>query len=390
MPSTETLTPPSGRDRAAAHRIGVYDRGVDGPTIVVSAGLHGNEPSGVRAFERVLNKLETYSVPFRGRLVGIAGNLPALERGQRFIDEDLNRVWQRARIAHYATLPWDDRPVEAQQQAEILEVLGEELQRATLIHLLDLHTSSAAGKPFVCIGDTLRNRNFATKFPVPVILGLEEQVDGALLEYVNNLGHVTVGVEAGQHDDPASIDFHEAFVSLALVSAGCVKASEFPGHDEMSARLRAAGAQLPRVLEVRHRHPVAPEDHFRMRPGYENFQPVRAGDTVAESRAGDIHAPETGRVLLPLYQGQGDDGYFLVREFARFWLAVSSLLRHLRCGRLAPWLPGVHIDAADANTLVVDPGVARWFTVEIFHLLGYRKRRTSGNQLHFSRRVEPA
>ena len=40
------------------------------------------------------------------------------------------------------------------------------------------------------------------------------------------------------------------------------------------------------------------------------------------------------------------------------------------------------------DTLIVDRHVARWFTVEIFHLLGYRKERSRGDQLLFSRRVE--
>jgi len=394
MASPETIPPapaPPARRLIADRHLGTYGRGVAGPTIVVVAALHGNEPSGVTAFERVLARLQKSDPPFRGRLVGLAGNLPALERGERFIQEDLNRIWQPRRVARYAATAWNERSVEARQQAELLEQLERELARAQgTVHFLDLHTSSAEGKPFVCIGDTLRNRDFATRFPVPVILGLEEQVDGALLEYINNQGHVTVGVEAGQHDDPASVDFHEAFLSLALVSAGCMKADELPRHGEMRARLRAAGAALPRVLEVRHRHAVGPADGFRMLPGYENFHRVRAGEALAEDEGGDIHAPETGRILLPLYQGQGDDGYFLVREFARSWLAVSALLRHLRVGRLAPWFPGVHVHASDANTLVVDRRVARWFTVQIFHLLGYRKKRDGGEHLLFSRRVEPA
>jgi len=390
MPPTETIEPPP-RTVAAQRHLGTYDRGVGGPTIVVVAGLHGNEPSGVVAFRRVLERLQKRDTPFRGHLVGLAGNLPALERGERFIDEDLNRIWQPLRVERYAALPWDERSVEAKQQAELLDRLERELALAQgTVYFLDLHTSSAEGKPFVCIGDTLRNRDFATRFPVPVILGLEEQVDGALLEYINNMGHVTVGVEAGQHDDPASVDFHEAFLSLALVSAGCTETSELPRYEEMRARLRAAGAMLPRVLEVRYRHPVSPEDHFRMRPGYENFHRIHAGEALADDARGDVHAPETGRILLPLYQGQGDDGYFVVREFARFWLAVSALLRHVRLGRLAPWLPGVHVHAEDANTLVVDRRIARWFTVQVFHLLGYRKKREGGDHLLFSRRVEPA
>ncbi len=392
MPSTETLAPPPPSAAAATDRqLGAYDRGVAGPTIVVVAALHGNEPSGVLAFQRVLERLRRRDAPFRGRLVGFAGNLAALERGERFVDEDLNRIWQPSRIERYAATPWNERSVEAREQAQLLEQLDEELDLAHgTVHFLDLHTSSAVGKPFVCIGDTLRNRDFATRFPVPVILGLEEQVDGALLEYINNRGHVTVGVEAGQHDDPASVDFHEAFLSLALVSAGCMQTSELPRYVQMRERLCAAGAALPRVLEVRYRHPVRPADQFRMRPGYENFHRIHVGEALAQDGSGDVHAPETGRILLPLYQGKGDDGYFLVREFARSWLAVSALLRRLRLGRLAPWFPGVHVHSDDHNTLVVDRRVARWFAVQIFHLLGYRKKRDGGDHLLFSRRVEPA
>mgnify|MGYP000107882312 CR=1 FL=1 len=68
------------------------------------------------------------------------------------------------------------------------------------IHFVDLHTSSAPGPPFLTVGDTLRNRRFSRGFPLPLLLGLEEQVDGSLLEYLNNHGFVTLGVEAGEHE----------------------------------------------------------------------------------------------------------------------------------------------------------------------------------------------
>jgi succinylglutamate desuccinylase len=379
----------SSLPEAPDHGLGAYDRGNPGPTLVVVAGLHGNEPSGIVAYRRVLDSLQAAEPGFRGRLVGLAGNLEALQIGQRFLDEDLNRIWQhdRVRMIQQNDDRWQTR--EAREQRELLAQLETEISQAGgPVHFLDLHTSSAQGKPFVCIGDTLRNRRFATGFHVPVILGLEEQVDGALLEYVNNKGHITVGVEAGQHHDERSIDLHEAFLRLALVNAGCIDDGSLPDQDQMRARLEEASRGLPPVLEVRYRHPVAAVDEFRMNPGYENFDPVKRDEVIAADARGGVHAPETGRVLLPLYQGQGDDGFFLVREFARFWLAVSALLRHLRLGAIVPWLPGVHTHPDHADTLIVDRHVARWFTVEIFHLLGYRKERSKGHQLLFSRRVE--
>ena len=91
-------------------------------------------------------------------------------------------------------------------------------------------------------------------------------------------------------------------------------------------------------------------------------------------------------MLLPLYQGQGDDGFFLCRDVSPFWLRVARALRHAKLDRIVHWLPGVSRATDDPNTLVVNPKIARWFVVEIFHLLGFRRRRTIGGRLTFQRR----
>ena len=59
------------------------------------------------------------------------------------------------------------------------------------------------------MSDTLRNRRLARALPVPVILGLEENVDGTLLEYATERGHTVIVVESGRHDDPAAVELHE-------------------------------------------------------------------------------------------------------------------------------------------------------------------------------------
>lgn len=392
MSSSSTDAGPSAQRQPAApdpvteRLLGSHAGTLPGPTLVAIGALHGNEPSGVVALRRVLAWLHREAPPFRGRFLALVGNLEALAAGVRFLDEDLNRIFlpERVRIARSGDGPGSR---EARQQRKLLEALHAILDAERVV-FLDLHTSSAHGKPFVCIGDTLRNRRFAMRFPVPVILGLEEQIDGALLEYVNNLGHVTVGVEAGQHDRPESVDYHEAFVMLALAAAGCVDDADLPDPDGHRRLLTRAVDDLPPVLEVRYRHPVTPGDRFRMRQGYANFSPVRAAQVVARDVHGPICAPEDGRILLPLYQGLGSDGFFLVREVRPFWLRVSALLRRLRADRIVHWLPGVRRARREPRTLRVNPRVARWLTVEIFHLLGFRKRRSRDGELTFSRRVE--
>ncbi|NIP82429.1 MAG: aspartoacylase, partial [Gemmatimonadetes bacterium] len=81
---------------------------------------------------------------------------------------------------------------------------------------------------------------------------------------------------------------------------------------------------------------------FIMDPGYTSFQQVEAGQRLGHWGDGrPVVAPEGGRLLMPLYQEQGDDGFFLTRDVRRFWLAVSTLLRRIGVDRIAPLLPGV-------------------------------------------------
>lgn len=368
--------------------IGLW-RGIDaGPTLVCAGSMHGNEPSGVLALQRVLAGLEERQPRLRGEFVAVAGNLGAMVLGQRYVAHDLNRHWLPGNIERVREAPLEELADEDLEMRELLDTLHDVFARARReVYFLDLHTSSAEGDAFVCIGDTMRNRAFAEAFCVPVILGLEEQIDGSLLEYVNNLGHVTVGVEGGQHGAAAAVDHHEALVCLALVNAGMLQESDVPRIDEYRERLRQASHHLHGFMEVRYRHAIATHDEFRMEKGFCNFQPIEAGQLLARDRHGEIRAAESGRILLPLYQGQGSDGFFIAREVHTFWLRVSSALRWFGLDRILHWLPGVHRHPEREATLVIHTDLARWFALEVFHLLGYRKRRSEEGLLVVSRRV---
>ena len=67
-------------------------------------------------------------------------------------------------------------------------------------------------------------------------------------------------------------------------------------------------------------------------------------------------------------------------------LRLARWLRHAKLDRIVHWLPGVSRSPDDRNMLIVNPKIARWFVVEIFHLLGFRRRRTIGGRLTFTRR----
>ncbi len=375
--------------RCDHHRlVGKVQGASPGPSLIVMSGIHGNEPAGVRAGKRVVRRLRALQASLRGEAIFVVGNLRALKDGCRFVHHDLNRIWTPDEVQLLESVPpGDDESVEHAQQRELLRLIRETIDTARgPVYFMDLHTSSADGPPFVTVGDTLRNRRFARRMPLPLILGLEEQVDGALLEYLNNFGIITMGVEAGRHDSPESVDYHEAAIWLALAAAGLISEDAVPDVARLHKLLTDAARGAPRVVEVRRRHAITAKDGFSMKPGFANFQAVTEGEEVARDVRGPVSAPETGLILLPLYQGQGDDGFFIAREVKMFWLRLSAVLRKLRLSAAVAILPGVRRDSEDDAVLLVNTSVARVYPLEVFHLFGFRKLRLNGSELVVSRR----
>ena len=356
-----------------------------GPRLICLGGLHGNEPAGVLALRRVLATLQETSPRFSGEMVAIVGNISALRAGRRYLERDLNRGWSPREMERAEALP--GASAEDREQAELIAVLRTELgEDRSDTRVIDLHTTSADSPPFLTLADTLRNRSFARRIDLPLVLGIEEQINGALLEVITAGGPVTLGIEAGQHEDPVSVDHHERAVWMALIAGGHVLEEDAPGAQSMREALRRSRSGLPKVFEVRYRKPVLPGDRFSMRPGYCNFQRVSAGEIVGRDRLGPVTVPEDGRIFLPLYQDQGDDGFFIVRDVHPVWLRVSAALRRARISSLARWLPGIHPARRRPDAVIVDRRIARWLAVEVFHMLGYRKSRVTQGWYVFRRR----
>jgi len=111
---------PAAAELADERILGAYGSGDGGPLVVCVGGVHGNEPSGVVALERVISRLRDRQPTFRGRLLAVAGNLPALRAERRFIDRDLNRGWSVRRVSEVLERP---AMTEDFEQAELLRVL---------------------------------------------------------------------------------------------------------------------------------------------------------------------------------------------------------------------------------------------------------------------------
>jgi succinylglutamate desuccinylase len=358
-----------------------------GPCLVFICGIHGNEPAGALAAEHVATALESQIPMLRGRIVFLAGNRQALGAGLRFVRRDLNRGWSQPNLERLQRLAQHELGDEDQEQVELADALQQiATEQGRPLVVVDLHTTSGASPPFVCFGDTLRNRHLAMALPLPAILGLDDLIEGTLVGYCTERGHVSLSIEAGQHCDPDAVERHVAAIWLLIVAARCLPARAVPELDGHRSRLEQTTAGYPRVVEVLHRHVVGPTDQFQMRPGLANFARVAEGEVLAHDATGPLRAPKGGLLLMPRYQLQGEDGFFIAREVRLVWLKLSEVLRRAGAARLIPYLPGVRRDPREPRWLVVDPRVARTHVVEVMHLFGYRRRGSSEDRPVFSRR----
>ncbi len=371
-----------------------------GPNVMFVGGIHGNEPSGVVAIQRLFADLKSRDVPIRGRVIGVVGNMAALERNTRYLSRDMNRIWDQEFLNRYSNgcRAESSDDTEYQEACAVYEIIEPFLPKPDSpsskrvppstpdFYLFDLHTTSSETVPFISMNDQLINRNFALQFPVPTILGIEEYLKGPLLSYVNDFGPVAFAFEAGKHDDPVSIDRHLSFIYQALVLAGVLTEDQVPDYESHVRRLKDHSRGESGILEVIYRHAVAPEDQFVMEKGFQNFMRIDQGAVLANDRNGPIVSEYDAKIFMPLYQSQGEDGFFIVRPVNKNMLKLSSVLRNYNFEKALRLLPGISSSETDGDALVVNKRVARFLAVELFHLLGYRRKRDDGNHITFVRR----
>lgn len=311
--------------------IGHYQGQEAGPLVIAFGGLHGNEPAGVLALEQLFDLLAEEpqinpAFSFRGEFLALRGNLNALARGVRYVDQDLNRAWNAERIAQLRKIratPFQEKDFSNEDNEllhllDAIEIAVEESQASRVV-ILDLHTTTAEGGIFTITGDDLESLEIGTELYAPVIIGMMKGIENTALCYFNkgrfgpDIQTSTLCFEAGQHDEPESVERALAATINLLRAVGCVQPADVSTiHDEM---LQQYSQGLPIMTELVYVHRLEEDANFRMLPGFTNFQPIEMGQQLATDKNGPILAPAAGYLLMPLYQKLGNEGFFIVQDY---------------------------------------------------------------------------
>jgi hypothetical protein len=361
--------------------IGKIEGSLPGPTIIFTAGIHGNEPSGIFALHDVIKEIKEKNIPIKGNIYGISGNLTALEEQTRYIKQDLNRMWTSERMKLITSGNIEKNGEETIQQLNLYNVINNILKTESgPFYFMDLHTTSSETTPFLTVNDSIINRKFTKQFPVPLILGIEEYLDGPLLSYINDLGYVAFGFEGGQHDSLSSIENHIAFIFQSLVYTESLAKNEIDFQHYYDT-LAKTSVDTRNIYEIYYHYRIKDDEAFTMKPGFLNFQKIDKGQELANSDGEVILAKKQGRILMPQYQEQGDDGYFSIRKIPTIFLNLSNYIRKLRVDKLLPIMPGINWTSDKHDTLIVNRKIAWLFAKQFFHLMGYRSKKIDKTHL---------
>lgn len=194
-----------------------------GPHVVILALTHGNEFSGAVVLDRILR---AGFMPRRGKLTLGFVNLAAFSRFDtrnptlsRFVDEDMNRVWDPA------VLGGPRHSTELDRARAILPLI------ASADVLLDLHSMLWPSEPLVLSGPTKRGRDLAFGIGVPPLVVADRgHANGPrIIDHPCFTGPdskaAAVLLEAGQHWEPDSVTTAHAAV------AGMLRHLDMAGED---------------------------------------------------------------------------------------------------------------------------------------------------------------
>jgi predicted deacylase len=234
-----------------------------GPHLLITAAIHGNEIAGAVLLERWLS---AGLRPQRGRLTLAFGNIDALlgfdpadPTASRFIDEDLNRLWDAE------TLASGRRSVELRRARALLPVI----ESADI--LFDLHSMLWPSDPLLLVGQSAPAARLALGLCVPPLVVADHgHLDGRrLIDYptLHAPGRLALLVEAGRHWDPTTVAIMELASAQLLRRLGMATAEELllPPAPPVAASVRFA--EVTTTI-------TASTDSFVF------LQPCRGGDVI--------------------------------------------------------------------------------------------------------------
>ena len=176
------------------------DSGVEGPHLMISAVVHGNELCGAIAVDHLFKQNVK---PLKGKLTLAFMNVEAFlsfnpkdPTKSRFLDEDFNRVWTLEILE-------SDRDSRELKRAREVRPLVDQVD-----YLFDIHSMLISPDPLMMAGPILKGRDYAKKVGLPkYVITDGGHPDGTRMrDYVEFSGsccEISLSALGGVRNDPS-------------------------------------------------------------------------------------------------------------------------------------------------------------------------------------------
>jgi hypothetical protein len=229
----------------------IHQLGEGTPEVAVVGAIHGDEPCGARAIEKIRTEAPDVERPVKL----VLANEEALDRDVRYIDEDLNRAF-----------PGD--PEGSTHESRLASAILQEVRDCTT---LSLHSTQSFGEPFALVEtvDAVA-RSVCPRLPLDIVVETKGFTDGRLIQHPHVLE-----VECGLQGSDAAAENAYWLVMGFLAATGVLAAPL--ADDPLEARY--SDDDPASVFRLREAIEKPAADEYEVYAT--NFQLVEAGDVFA-------------------------------------------------------------------------------------------------------------
>lgn len=259
---------------ASTELVRVDQLGEGEPEVAVVGAVHGDEPCGREAIDRLLDEDPDVDRPVKL----IIANEEALAAGRRYLDEDLNRAFPGS-------------PDAATREGRLAHALLGELEGCTTF---SMHSTQSTAEPFALV-ETVGGiaRAVVPHLPVDVLVETEGFTEGRLIEHPH-----TVEVECGLQGSPEAAENAYWLTRAFLAATGVLPAPTADDHVEAGDRREVD------VFRLREQIPKPPASEYEV--FVRNFEEVAAGQRYAAADGEPFYADEPFYPVLMSAYGYTD------------------------------------------------------------------------------------
>ncbi len=250
----------------------IIDSGIPGPILTIIWWAHGNETCWVQAIDSIKDTLNIK----RWKIFLIYGNIEAIEKNERQIDLNLNRMFRDD-----STFTLEEKTsVEYKRSREIIPYL--DLSDASL----DLHSSPSVWSPTFIICEE-NCAPVVENFPFDIrCYGFTDMEPGGTDGYINSRWKIGICVECGNHNAPDASE--KALISIE-------KFLEYYGMIDIQDSWIPKKSQEIFIAKYAYKTQTT---NFRVVKIFSDFEDIQVWQLIGYDDTESVFAENSGKILF--------------------------------------------------------------------------------------------